>query len=98
MAEPGRTMLGSAQEAWVGATFGSWGTTWNVLGNQTVLTDLRVVGAVLNPDQWDGYPAARDRLLGQLSPAAVPNVVVLTGDIHVSIVGQLTADGRPLGV
>ena len=98
MAGPQRTMLGTAQEQWLAASFGTWGTTWNVLGNQTVLTDLRVVGAVLNPDQWDGYPAARDRLLAQLSTAATPNVVVLTGDIHVSIIGQLKVDGRPVGV
>ncbi len=74
MGEPQRTMLGAAQEQWVGATFGTWGTTWNLLANQTVLTDLRVGGAVLNADQWDGYPAARERLLDQLG--ARSNVVV----------------------
>ena len=90
MGEPQRTMLGAAQEQWVGATFGTWGTTWNLLANQTVLTDLRVGGAVLNADQWDGYPAARERLLDQLG--ARSNVVVVTGDIHAAIVGRL--DGR----
>ena len=35
-----------------------------VLGQQTVLTDLRLPnGAILNYDQWDGYAPARDRLL-----------------------------------
>ena len=38
--------------------------TWTVLGQQTVLTDLRLPnGAILNYDQWDGYAPARDRLL-----------------------------------
>ena len=94
--DPARTMLGAAQEAWLASTFGSWGTTWNVLGNQTVVTDMRLAGTVLNPDQWDGYPAAKERLLQTLSVA--PNVVVLTGDIHASIVGRLDLDGRPVGV
>ena len=38
----------------------------------------------MNPDAWDGYPAARDRLFGHLERAAVGDVVVLTGDIHSS--------------
>ncbi|MEO5900533.1 MAG: alkaline phosphatase D family protein [Ilumatobacteraceae bacterium] len=99
---PGRTMLGAAQEQSLDARLGAWGTTWNVLGNQTVLTDLTVLGAVINYDQWDGYPAERAALLDHLATAAVPNVVVLTGDIHVSIVGQLRsgsrATGAPVGV
>ncbi len=94
MAEPQRTMLGAAQEQWVGATFGTWGTTWNLLANQTVLTDLRVGGAVLNADQWDGYPAARQRLLDQLGASS--NVVVVTGDIHAGIVGRLGGRGVEL--
>jgi alkaline phosphatase D len=94
MADPQRTMLGAAQEQWLATTFATWGTTWNVLGNQTVLTDMRVGGAVLNADQWDGYPAARDRLLSGL--AGTPNVVVLTGDIHATIVGQLGETGVEL--
>ena len=36
---------------------------WNVLGNQVVMGDARFDGAVLNYDQWDGYPVARQRLL-----------------------------------
>jgi alkaline phosphatase D len=91
-----RTMLGDAQEQWLGATFGSWGTTWNVLGNQTVVTDMRLAGTVLNPDQWDGYPAAQARLLEVLGGSA--NAVVLTGDIHASIVGQLHGAAGPIGV
>jgi len=94
---PGRTMLGAAQEQWLDTRLGGWGTTWNVLGNQTVLTDLTVLGAVINFDQWDGYPAERAALLDHLAAAAVPNVVVLTGDIHVSIVGQLRSGSRSTG-
>jgi alkaline phosphatase D len=36
----------------------------------------------LNVDQWDGYPAARARLLDAIYQAGLQNVVVLTGDIH----------------
>ena len=58
--------------------------TWAVLGQQTVLTDLRLPnGAILNEDQWDGYAPARDRLLAAAAPAA-GKLVVLTGDIHLA--------------
>lgn len=36
----------------------------------------------VNPDQWDGYPQARDELLGAVGPRG--GVVVLTGDVHSS--------------
>ncbi|MGI8758408.1 MAG: alkaline phosphatase D family protein [Acidimicrobiales bacterium] len=45
---------------------------------------LVVAGAVMNPDQWDGYPAARRRLLDVVADDEVGPVVVLTGDIHSS--------------
>src|SRR5690606_32970445 len=45
---------------------------------------------VLNLDQWDGYPAARRRLLEALSAAGNP--VVLSGDLHVGGVAVVTGD------
>jgi hypothetical protein len=57
-----------------------------------------------NYDQWDGYPAARQRLFESVRRAAVDNWVVLTGDIHSSWAFELYEDpfaddpGEPLGV
>lgn len=53
---------------------------------------LREDGNAINPDQWDGYTAERDRLFAHIRggsgavprPLAVDNVVVLTGDVHTS--------------
>jgi alkaline phosphatase D len=42
-------------------------------------------------DQWSGYPAARDRLLGAVAQHAPNRTVVLTGDIHSSWVNELPA-------
>lgn len=36
----------------------------------------------VNPDQWDGYPEARDELLAAAGPGG--GVLVLTGDVHSS--------------
>jgi alkaline phosphatase D len=91
--DPSRTMLGTTQEAWTAEAFGASGATWTVLGQQTVLTDLRLSnGAILNEDQWDGYAPARDRLLAAAAPLA-GKLVVLTGDIHLAGVGRLPGIG-----
>jgi alkaline phosphatase D len=91
-ADPARTMLGGPQEQWLGDVLAATTATWTVLGQQTVVSDLRLPnGGILNYDQWDGYAPARERLLAQVS--AADRVVVLTGDIHVSVVGRLPGVG-----
>ena len=90
--DPTRTMLGDDQERWVADAFAESSATWTVLGQQTVLTDLRLPnGAILNHDQWDGYTPARDRLLAAAS--GVDRLVVLTGDIHLAGVASLPGIG-----
>jgi alkaline phosphatase D len=90
--DPARTMLGSVQEQWVGEQLATTTATWPVIAQQTVLSDVTLPnGAVLNFDQWDGYPAARQRLL--LQAAQAPRTVVLTGDIHLAAIGALPGVG-----
>ena len=90
--EPTRTMLGAEQERWLDEAFASATGTWTVLGQQTVMTDLRLPnGAILSHDQWDGYAPARDRLLHRA--VGVDRLVVLTGDIHLAAVGTLPGVG-----
>jgi len=100
--EEGRTLTGDRQEQFLYDTIGNQQTVWNVIGQQVVMTDLTFNGAVLNFDQWDGYPANRKRILAHLAEQAIPNVVVLTGDIHLAGVGQLHSDdpgsSAPVGV
>jgi alkaline phosphatase D len=42
-------------------------------------------------DQWDGYPAERTAVLELLS--RVPDTVVLSGDVHVSLAVEMDLDG-----
>ncbi|APX33115.1 alkaline phosphatase [Brachybacterium sp. P6-10-X1] len=81
-----RTMLGAEQEAWISRRLESSPTTWNLLASGVVLaavSDDRV-------DMWDGYPAARRRLLEALGTASNP--VVLSGDIHKHVAAEVRAD------
>ena len=40
--------------------------------------------AVREPDVWDGYPAARERVFDMLDSDKITDVAILTGDIHSS--------------
>jgi alkaline phosphatase D len=92
-----RTLTGTDQRDWLFSTVGTQGTTWNVIAQQVVMADITFNGAVLNFDQWDGYPAERRRILQHLADAAVPNAIVLSGDIHLAGVAVLRPGGAGVG-
>jgi alkaline phosphatase D len=49
-------------------------------------------GKVLDIDAWDGYQATRDRLSQAMENGHVDNLVVLTGDMHISMALEVIAD------
>jgi alkaline phosphatase D len=51
----------------------------------------------LNPDGWDGYPAARARVLAAMR-AAAGNTLVLTGDSHSAWANELEDEEGRVGV
>lgn len=54
-------------------------------------------GIPFNMDAWDGYPAARERLLGT-AQAADANLLVLAGDSHNGWASNLDNAGSPAGI
>jgi alkaline phosphatase D len=88
---PDRTMLGQAQEAWLSSRLTAETRPWTLLAQQTVVARLETPEGVM-ADQWDGYGAARDRLIADLRRPSVRNPVVLSGDIHSFWVNDLKAD------
>lgn len=95
--DPNRQLLGEEQEAWLLSELehsARRGVRWRLLGQQVMFGQLINVlapgGCIFNPDQWDGYAAARARVLDKLTADAIDNVVVLTGDIHSSWGNDLT--------
>lgn len=79
--DPDRQILGADQEAWLVSELEGSTATWKIIGQQVMFGQL---GLVTNPDQWDGYPEARERFFDVVETSAIDNVVVLTGDIHSS--------------
>jgi alkaline phosphatase D len=92
-----RTMLGEAQEQWLTEVLDTSTSTWNVIAQQTVFGDVTLSGAVLNYDQWDGYPVQRNRIVDGLAMSQPKNTIVLTGDIHFAGTGTIRAGGRGTG-
>ncbi|WP_375404807.1 alkaline phosphatase D family protein [uncultured Sphingomonas sp.] len=58
---------------------------------------LAKLGLPMGLDRWDGYPAARARLLAA-SDRARADLVVLSGDSHNAWAYDLEHDGEPVGV
>lgn len=79
-----RTMLGQPQLQWYKEQLSASNAKWKLVGNQVMFAPLKVFGVALNQDQWDGYPAERDKILRHISSNNIDNVVILTGDIHTS--------------
>lgn len=81
---PGRQLLGTDQFTWLGNRLSNSTSRWKLLGQQVMMAPLTIFGAALNGDQWDGYPAERQRVYNHILTNNISDVVVLTGDIHSS--------------
>lgn len=84
-----RKMIGDEQMDWLTNQMDTTTVTWNILGQQVMMAPLRILGVILNNDQWDGYPAQRDTLYQRILDKGIENMVVLTGDIHSSWANDL---------
>ena len=89
-------MTGAKQEDWLLRGLRSSDARWNVLAQQVMMSRVNFAPTspvpLYNMDAWDGYAAARNRILGYVRDHTVPNVVVLTGDIHSSWAADLRAN------
>ncbi len=92
---PQRSLLGAAQERWLAEGW-SQDHPWNLLAQQTLMarcswadTTTATDAGRYWTDGWDGYPAARERLLGVVAQKKVPGVVVLGGDVHAHYAADL---------
>ena len=89
------TFLGTAQERWFAAQLNASEARWNLVGQQMLLAQAdsqRGAGEAFYSDAWDGYPAARRRLLETVVASGKPNPVFFGGDVHSFWVTDLKAD------
>ena len=81
-----RSMLGSAQEAWLQDGLAQSHARWNIVAQSLLMAQMRrrnkAGEPVLWTDDWNGYPASRARLLRHIRDARVANPLVVGGDVH----------------
>jgi alkaline phosphatase D len=85
-------MLGMTQEGWVTEGLRAVPERWNFIAQQTLMARARVMvdgRPRVSSDAWDGYPDARDRLLGAIADNGLRSCVVLSGDAHTAFVCDL---------
>ena len=85
------SILGATQFDWLTQELRSSQAKWRIIGNQVMMMKLRGVPA---KDGWEGYKQERDRLLKYIKDYHINNVVVLTGDIHTTWVGEVQYNGN----
>ena len=86
---PDAQMLGPAQERWLAEGLTDSPARWNILAQQVPLMRRVLRNDAIAIDKWDGYPAARQRLLDTLAERHTPNPVVLSGDVHVALASTI---------
>ena len=115
MDDADRSMLGVEQRDWllgalddgpawqIVATPSIFTRTWVPEPGEllhTALMELKLMdedGEGPDYDQWDGYPAERAAIVARLGQ--LPDVVLLSGDIHASVAAEVRADdGTPVAV
>lgn len=93
--EPQRTLLGVEQENWLYAGLSGSRAKWNIVAQQLLMAQAdRKPGPERQfwSDGWDGYPAARARLLRAIHERQPANPLVIGGDVHFNCVADLKPD------
>jgi alkaline phosphatase D len=93
--DPARTLLGKEQESWLDERFAGSKSAWNIIAQPLLMAqrDNKLgEGKLFWTDGWDGYPAARRRLLESMVARRVSNPVVIGGDVHMHYVTDLKLD------
>jgi alkaline phosphatase D len=101
--KPGSTFLGSTQKGWLKSALPASKANWPLLASETMMMALdSTPGSHANQDQWDGYSAEREEILTEFLNKKTDNLVVLSGDLHTFIAGDLYTNGettgKPVGV
>lgn len=95
LTNPNRSILGHRQESWLHNQLDTSQARWNIVAQQTMMAEWN--GAPRGPqryntDGWNGYPAARNRLLQHIQAQNVSNPLIVGGDVHMTMVSDLKSE------
>ena len=95
-----RTMLGAQQESWLFDGFARSTARWNVLAGDVMISQWKQRNAAGETafwtDDWNGYPAARARLVNRIRDARLSNPVTVCGDVHAYWANDIKLDFETL--
>lgn len=101
---PDRQILSDRQWRWLEEVLSRPAPRWTLLVTSVQLAPLRLgflpwwrhgrpsLRPLVNPDQWDGFPGERERLLELVRPRS-GSVVAVSGDLHATFRTASTAGG-----
>lgn len=95
LADPARTLLGHAQERWLDDGLVASRARWNVIAQETLFSAFRQPEDGEEryfTEDWNGYPAARARLVKTLQKHKINNALIVGGDVHTSFAMDVKAD------
>ncbi len=101
--DPERYLLGQEQMQWFKDELSNSSATWKVVGNQIVFAQLflQEIDMTLFDgarhiflDTWYGYPAKREEVINHISDNDIDNVLIMTGDAHISLAFDISASPR----
>jgi len=88
-----KSIMGQTQKTWLSHTLSQSKSTWRILGSQKPVATIPVPEIaqiffgrdVFDTNTWDGYPAERSQIIGELQEMGLNNNIFLSGDSHISI-------------
>lgn len=93
--DPSRTYLGFDQERWLYDGFARSKARWNLLVQNLLIAPLEIKtpsDTLIWTDTWNGFGAARRRLIDAMAETRLSNPVTLAGDYHSAWLNDLRRD------
>ncbi len=96
------SFLGNEQFEWFEGELQYSTARWQIIGNQKMVTNWSLLGlpdglglgsgVVLDSGSWDGYSQSRARMLSAIEEHQPGSVLLLSGDMHITVVSDLPLD------
>ena len=86
------SILGTEQFEWLTEELRGSTATWKIVGNQKPVAPILGLLTVIGESTWNGFPDSREQLFDMFRSEAIDNVVMLSGDAHITVVADLHED------
>ena len=90
--------LGREQMDWLKESLAASTATFKLIMNSVPITDYTdLIGSVEAADRWQGFPEAREEIVGFIDDEGITGVLWIAGDVHFAQVAKVGVPGSGLG-